>query len=67
MTIKCSASIYTAYYKVAQISVVIKAKPKLKRRRDELVLKDKDPQKGESLSMTYIASDILIRVTLLIR
>ena len=49
MTIKCAASIYTAYYKVSTITVSVKAKRKLKRRRDDSVTDnpDNDQQKGD--------------------
>ena len=45
MTIKCVASIYSAYYKTVEITSTLKPKRKLKRRREEAVTEtaDQDP------------------------
>ena len=45
MTIKCVASIYSAYYKTTEITSTLKLKRKLKRRREESVTEniDQDP------------------------
>jgi len=59
MTIKCVASIYSAYYKTVEITASLKPKRKLKRRREEAVTEhsDQDPHnKGDANHLVSAAA-----------